>query len=96
MVSVSRRPLPATNLRFLTECPGRTAWKRSSLDHVGWAGAVAGQPGVRPQGHAQANPGVTEPAVVAQIVAFESGILDKQVFDCFDRIAPSRVTPRKV
>lgn len=82
MVSVYRRPLPATNLRFLTECSaGQPGCDPLSIMWDGREPSLASQAFDATQGHAQANPGVPEPAVVDQIVAFESGIFDAQVFD---------------
>jgi cytochrome c peroxidase len=82
MVSVYRRPLPATNLAFLTECPGgMPGCAPLSIMWDGREPSLASQAFDATQGHAQANPGVPSPAQVDQIVAFESAIFDAQVFD---------------
>jgi cytochrome c peroxidase len=82
MVSVYRRPLPATNLAFLTECPaGQPGCAPLAIMWDGREPSLASQAFDATQGHAQANPGVPSPAQVNQIVAFESAIFDAQVFD---------------
>jgi cytochrome c peroxidase len=82
IVSVYRRPLPTTNLRFLTECPaGQRGCAPLSTMWDGREPSLASQAFDATQGHAQANPGVPSPAQISQIVAFESAIFDAQVFD---------------
>jgi hypothetical protein len=81
-VSVYRRPLPATNLAFLTECPAtKPGCAPLSIMSDGRERSLASQAIDATQGHAQANPGVPSPAQVSQIVAFESAIFDAQVSD---------------
>jgi len=82
MVSVYRRPLPATNLPFLTRCPaGQPGCAPLAIMWDGREPSLASQAFDATQGHAQANPGVPSAAQVNQIVAFESAIFDAQVFD---------------
>lgn len=82
MVSVYRRPLPATNLRFLTECPdGQPGCAPLSIMWDGREPSLASQAFDATQGHAQANPGAPSAAQLTQIVAFESSIFDAQVYD---------------
>ena len=69
IVSMYRRPLPATNLGFLTA--------------IMWDGrepSLASQSVDATQGHAQADTAPTA-AQQAEIVAFESGIFTAQIFD---------------
>ena len=81
IVSIYRRPLPAANLRFLTECPSSDP--SCAPLSIMWDGR---EPSLKSQGtdatlgHAQAlNP--PSSAQLTQIVAFESNIYDAQVFD---------------
>lgn len=69
IVSVYRRPLPATNLGFLTA----TMWDGREPD-------LASQAKDATLGHAQANAAPSD-AQVQQIVDFESGIYTAQLFD---------------
>jgi cytochrome c peroxidase len=81
-VSVYRRPLPSANLAFLTDCPaGQPGCAPLSIMWDGREPSLASQAFDATQGHAQAGPGVPDPAQVSQIVAFESAIIDAQVFD---------------
>lgn len=81
MVSVYRRPLPAANLRFLTECPQNDPG--CAPLSVMWDGrepSLASQAIDATLGHAQAENPPTD-AQVTQIVNFESRIYDAQAFD---------------
>jgi hypothetical protein len=69
IVSVYRRPLPATNLGFL-----------SAIMWDGREPSLASQAMDATLGHAQANAAPSD-AQLQQIVAFESGTFDAQVFD---------------
>lgn len=80
MVSVYRRPLPATNLTFLC-ATGQSGCEPLAIMWDGREPSLSSQALDATQGHAQANPGVPSPAQISQIVTFESGIFDAQVFD---------------
>jgi cytochrome c peroxidase len=81
IVSVYRRPLPAANLRFLTECPSsEPSCAPLSIMWDGREPSLESQATDATLGHAQAlNP--PSSVQLAQIVAFESNIYDAQVFD---------------
>jgi len=80
-VSMYRRPLPAANLRFLTECqPGQTSCAPLAIMWDGRELSLENQATDATLGHAQAlNPPSSEQ--LAQIVDFESQIYDAQVRD---------------
>jgi cytochrome c peroxidase len=81
MISVYRRPLPSANLRFLTECPASDpACAPLSIMWDGRESSLESQATDATLGHAQALEPPSD-VQVAQIVAFESNILDAQVFD---------------
>jgi hypothetical protein len=81
-VSVYRRPLPSTNLTFLTECPpGMPGCAPLSIMSDGREPSLASQAFDATQGHAQANPDVPKAEQIRKIVDFESAIFDAQVFD---------------
>jgi cytochrome c peroxidase len=69
IVSVYRRPLPSTNLGFL-----------STIMWDGREPSLSGQANDATLGHAQANRPLT-PAQQQQIVAFETGLFTAQIFD---------------
>jgi len=70
IVSIYRRPLPATNLGFL-----------STIMWDGREPSLAQQAVHATLGHAQGNPPGPSDAQQAQIVAFESGVFTAQIFD---------------
>ncbi|MGH7934098.1 MAG: hypothetical protein ACREQN_13185, partial [Candidatus Binataceae bacterium] len=81
VVSVYRRPLPAANLRFLTECPpGETSCSPLAVMWDGREPSLESQAINATLGHAQ---GLNPPTgdQLARIVNFESNIYDAQVFD---------------
>jgi cytochrome c peroxidase len=81
IVSVYRRPLPAANLRFLTECPQNDP--SCAPLFIMWDGrerSLKSQATDATLGHAQALSPPTSDEV-AQIVNFESQIYDAQVHD---------------
>ncbi len=81
-VSVYRRPLPAANLEFLTECPaGQPGCAPLAIMWDGREPSLASQAFDATQGHAQAMSGVPNPAQVNAIVAFESALYDAQTVD---------------
>ena len=81
MISVYRRPLPAANLRFLTECPpGQTKCDPLAIMWDGREPSLQSQSIDATLGHAQALNPPTDPEVT-QIVNFETGIFDAQEFD---------------
>jgi cytochrome c peroxidase len=81
IVSVYRRPLPAANLRFLTECPdGNPACAPLAIMWDGREPSLASQAIDATLGHAQA-PNPPTPDQVTRIVNFESQIYDAQQAD---------------
>jgi cytochrome c peroxidase len=81
MISVYRRPLPATNLRFLTECPtGGASSAPLAIMFDGREPSLESQAMDATLIHAQAKsaPSATQ---IAQIVSFETGIYDAQIAD---------------
>jgi cytochrome c peroxidase len=81
IVSIYRRPLPSTNLNFLTECPSSDpSCAPLSIMWDGREPSFESQATDATLGHAQAlNPPTS--AQVAQIVSFETQIFDAQVRD---------------
>jgi hypothetical protein len=79
-LSLFRRPLPATNLRFLST----VMWDGRETLRKGSAGAIhfdlANQANDATMGHAQA-PAAVGRATLARIVAYERGLFTAQVFD---------------
>jgi cytochrome c peroxidase len=81
IVSVYRRPLPATNLRFLTGCPpDEPSCAPLSIMWDGREASLESQATDAILGHAQALNSPTNEQV-AQIVRFESQVYDAQVRD---------------
>lgn len=81
MVSMYRRPLPSSNLRFLTECPpGQASCTPLPIMWDGREPSLESQARDATLGHAQATDPPTD-AQIAEIVNFESQIYDAQVRD---------------
>lgn len=81
MISVYRRPPPAANLRFLTECPpGVASCAPLAIMWDGREPSLASQATDATLGHGQALQ-APPAAIIARIVAFESQLYDAQVYD---------------